>query len=277
MSELIKEKQDLTYLKFSKIRNSSGTAGSFLKAYDTVDNRKVYYKLSNYDSLNGIIGHESINELIVDRLLNIFEFDHLHYDLINADVLIDDKNINTYLCRSFDYKNKEESKIALDLFYEFEKEENEKPLDFFIRCGFEKEVYEMIVTDFIVLNRDRHGANIEILVNYKNNSFRLAPMFDHGFSLLSTCLTKKDIESFDVIKDRQIQSFFASKSAYDNLELIPNDSLPIIKKYKDEYKEELLMDLQDIVDDTLLEKIWELISKRWKYYENFCDKKRSQG
>ena len=36
MNRIIHEKQDMTHLSWSKIRNSSGTAGSFLKAYSVL-------------------------------------------------------------------------------------------------------------------------------------------------------------------------------------------------------------------------------------------------
>ena len=55
---VIREKQDLTYLNWTKTRESSGTAGSFLKAYSELNGIKTYYKLSNYDTINGITGHE---------------------------------------------------------------------------------------------------------------------------------------------------------------------------------------------------------------------------
>ena len=48
-TQLVKEKQDLTYLSWSVYRNSSGTAGSFLKSYSELGGKKVYYKLSNFD------------------------------------------------------------------------------------------------------------------------------------------------------------------------------------------------------------------------------------
>ena len=60
MAYIIQEKQDLTHLSWSKIRNSSGTAGSFLKAYDDTGEIKEYYKLSNFDSVAGVVGHESV-------------------------------------------------------------------------------------------------------------------------------------------------------------------------------------------------------------------------
>ena len=47
MKQIIHEMQDMTYLSWAKMRNSSGTAGSFLKAYEE---GKIYYKRSNYDA-----------------------------------------------------------------------------------------------------------------------------------------------------------------------------------------------------------------------------------
>ena len=69
--QMVKEKQDLTYLSWSVYLNSSGTAGTFLKAYSELGGKKTYYKLSNFDKARGVIGHECVNELIVDRLLTI--------------------------------------------------------------------------------------------------------------------------------------------------------------------------------------------------------------
>ena len=115
-TRIIHEKQDLKYLQWSQIRSSSGTAGSFLKATDDLQKPKKYYKLSNYDGINGIIGHECVNELITDRLLNILGIEHLHYDLIHAEITVNDKNIDTYLCMSEDFKKIGENKAALDTF-----------------------------------------------------------------------------------------------------------------------------------------------------------------
>lgn len=41
-SQLIKEKQDMTHLSWSVYRNSSGTAGSFLKSYSELGGKKIY-------------------------------------------------------------------------------------------------------------------------------------------------------------------------------------------------------------------------------------------
>lgn len=55
-NKIIMETQDLTYLKWSHIRSSSGTAGTFLKSESVIEGKKIYYKLSNFDFVNGVIG-----------------------------------------------------------------------------------------------------------------------------------------------------------------------------------------------------------------------------
>lgn len=155
---IVKEKQNLTYLSWAKIRNSSGTAGSFLKSYSEINGKKVYYKLSNYDTYKGIIGHECVNEIIVDRLLTILGIEHLSYSLIHADIFLNDNAYETYLCASDDFKDANESKIALDAYYQTERLEGEAPLDFCIRKGWEEYIYQMLVVDYLILNRDRHGT-----------------------------------------------------------------------------------------------------------------------
>ncbi len=39
----------------------------------------------------------------------------------------------------------------------------------------------------MILNKDRYGANIEVLRNNKNNIIRSVPLFNHGLSLLFQC------------------------------------------------------------------------------------------
>ena len=101
-------------MSWSVNRNSLGIGGSFLKAYSELGGTKTYYKPSNFDKTRGIIGHECVNELIVDRLLTILGIPHLPYQLIHADVSVDGRTHEVYLCASEDFKAKSESKTALD-------------------------------------------------------------------------------------------------------------------------------------------------------------------
>lgn len=272
-TEIIHEKQDLTYLSWSLIRSSSGTAGSFLKATDDLQQPKIYYKLSNYDGINGIVGHECINEIIVDRLLNILEIEHLHYDLIHADIDVDGKEMENYLCASKDFKAHGEHKVALDAYYQAEKLDGETPLQFCTRNGWSDFIYKMLVVDFLILNRDRHGANIEVLRNARKKSLRLAPIFDHGLSLLFNCHTEEEINQFDVMKDRAVQCFVGSRSAQQNLMLIPKDEILALNPLQHTHKAYLLEGLDGIIPQSLQNKIWDMIWQRWEYYENLCSQR----
>lgn len=272
--QIILEKQDLTYLNWAKIRNSSGTAGTFLKAYSELGDKKTYYKLSDYDTVKGIIGHESVNEIIVDRLLNLLGIEHLSYSLIYADIILDGKVCTAFVCASDDFKQKGEDKTALDTYYELEHLDGELPFDFCIRQGWEKQIYEMLVVDFLILNRDRHGANIEVLRNKKKKMIRLAPLFDHGLSLLFN--VKDDfsqLDKIDISEDKRVQCYVGSNSTLENLNLIPKNKLPHFKIPEKEDFKKIFEDIDVILPRELLDKISEMIWRRLMYYEDFCNKK----
>ena len=113
MNDIIKELTDLRYLNWTKSRKSSGTAGSFLKSYDDTGTIKKYYKISDFDTTLGIVGHECVNEIIAQRLMNIIGIEHLEYKLIHALIHIGGKEYETFLCESLDYKKAGEQKITL--------------------------------------------------------------------------------------------------------------------------------------------------------------------
>lgn len=269
--QLVKEKQDLTYLSWSVYRNSSGTAGSFLKSYSELGGKKVYYKLSNFDKVQGVIGHECVNELIVDRLLTILGIPHLPYQLIHADIMLEGEIQDVYLCASDDFKEKGESKIALDAYKEREALPKESALEFCVRMGWENYIYQMLVVDYLILNRDRHGANIEVLRNSRKKTLHLAPLFDHGLSLLCRCMNDSQVEVFDVMEDKLCNNFIGSRSTWENLKLIPKDKMPALNPLRESDREIIMEGLDGIISGTLQDKIWEMIWKRWCAYEDFCN------
>ena len=271
LDQIIHELQDMTHLSWAKARNSSGTAGSFLKAYEDGVDGKTYYKLSNYDAWRGIVGHECVNEIIVDRLLTILGISHLPYQLIHAKILVDQKEYETWLCASRDFKQRGESKIALDAYYQAESLPNESPMDFCIRCGWESTVYEMLVVDYLILNRDRHGANMEVLRNQRKKTIRLAPLFDHGLSLLSRCESTEAMLREDVMADKPVQCFVGSRSSWENLRLIPRDQRPPLHPLTENDRAILLEGLSEALDQQWLDRIWEMIWKRWQAYEDLCN------
>ncbi len=267
MRDIILEIQDLRHLQWSKIRNSSGSAGSFLKSYDDTGDRKIYYKLSDFDTLNGIVGHECVNEIVVQRLLSHLDIKHLEYRLIHALVKIDDKEYETYLCESYDFKKKSEKKLTLEEFYEMLRSQNDTPLQFCLRLGLDEYIYNMLTIDYLILNRDRHGANTEVLIDAKNRTVRPAPLFDHGLSLLCRCHTPEEVKAFDVLADRKVQSFVGGSSAVENLSLVPVSHLKAMPQVNYSMRDDILAGLDRILSDAHLDRIWEMIIGRWEYID----------
>jgi len=267
MPQIISDLQDLTYLSWAQARQSSGTAGSFLKSYDDSGPRKVYYKLSDYRAGTGIVGHECINEIVVDRFLSLLGIDHLGYRLIHANVLVDGAVYETWLNASDDFKAPGESKIALDTYYELQRAQDESPLSFCIRMGWSQRIWEMLVVDYLILNRDRHGANLEVLRNPRARSIRLAPLFDHGLSLLWQCHTTDAIGAFDVMQDVRVQSFVGTHSAEDNLNLIPHDEFPKLKSLYESDRSALFDGLEAATSPEWQDAVWSMIWQRWCHLE----------
>ncbi len=102
-------------------------------------------------------------------------------------MVVEEKVWETYVCASQNFRKKDEDKQPLDVFYENERKEGEGSLEFCVRRGWGKYIWQMLVVDYLILNRDRHGANIEVLRDKKKESICLAPLFDHGLSLLCRC------------------------------------------------------------------------------------------
>lgn len=164
---------DLTHLKWTLSRNSSGTAGSFLKSYEQSGGIKYYYKLSNFDTVRGFYGHECLNEIIAQNIAAALHIPHLEYDLICADVKIDHQHYRTWLTRSADFKKAGEHKLAFETYYEINKNPDEDVWIFIERNQLTQYFYNIFILDYLICNRDRHGANIEVLEKKAYTTWRL--------------------------------------------------------------------------------------------------------
>lgn len=261
-----------TDLTWSKTRRSSGTAGSFLKAEEFVNGRKIYYKLSNFEQGKGVVGHECINEIIVDRILDIWGIEHLHYDLFHMKINVFGDEMITWVCASEDFKKAGESKIAMDLWYEMEALNGESPMEFIRRKGYEDYIYNMLAVDYLILNRDRHGANIEVLKNRLSRAYSPAPLFDHGLSLILENDPDK-IHAFDITKTKQVQCFVGRTDSEYNVRLIPRDQMPELRAFSKEDYEYIFADMETCISSELREKIWEMINFRRNLYEDIRNQK----
>lgn len=57
-----------------------------------------------------------------------------------------------------------------------------------------------------------------------DGTIQLAPLFDHGVSLLFSCYDNEEMASeYDVMKDRMCNNYFFTRSLEENLNYIPKD------------------------------------------------------
>lgn len=268
MQDIICELQDMKHLDWAARKMSPGTPGGFLKAYEEVNGKRLYYKLSNYDSYRGVFGHECVNELIVSRVMDILRIPHVKYKLIHARIVIDGKEQETWVSVSENFRKDNEEKLAYDLYYDLQKEDNESPLEFAIRNGWGLYMYQMFCIDYLIANRDRHGSNLEVLRNDEEDSVRMAPLFDQGVSLLfSTYGDEKLLKEIDVMRDFSVNNYIGSKSLEYNLSLIPKEYDLQIWKLKIEDQDYIFNGIDHVLSEIHREKIWEMIWKRWCFFE----------
>jgi hypothetical protein len=122
----------------------------------------------------------------------------------------------------------------------------------------------MFVFDYLIINRDRHGANLEVL---KNDEKKLSPLFDNGLSFVCTHTEVIEVSDFDVLHDRPVNNFIGERSLKRNLSYI-DAALPF-NELKREHKTILFNGLEGILDVAYYDKIWEIIAARWENVKGF--------
>lgn len=270
MRDIVVELQDLRHLAWTEKANISGTGGCFLKAREETGAGTWYYKLSCYDSYRGIYGHECVNEIIASRLMEKLGIAHLEYRLVRALVSIDGKDYETWLNRSRNFRKPGERKQALDTFFDLRKQPGESPLELCERYGWREQIERTMLIDYLIANRDRHGANIEVLQS-RDGSLRLAPVFDNGLSLVFSCYEDEErARSFDALRDVNANNYLGTRSLEENLRRFVSKDLRITALEQGDI-EEILSGLDAVLPLSHREKIAEMIEKRWKAYEVLRD------
>lgn len=171
-------------------------------------------------------------------LFTILGIEHLEYQLIHAKIEID---------------------------HQINAKPGTSHYDFCVKNGWQEYIDTMLAVDFLILNRDRHGANIEVLRNARKRSLRIAPLFDHGLSLLCSCYSEEQIKKFDIMEDKPCQNFIGSRLTLENLNLIQNKASIFKNRLTENDRGIIFKDLQNTLSAEHMDKIWEMIDTRWRY------------
>ena len=250
---------DLRGEVWSRTAGSLASDGVYMKTELPIDGTMYYLKLSRYDSFRGIYGHESVNELIAYRLGKILSFNVPEGYLRKCIVRIDDREHETYVFAAKSYKTKG-SRMAFENFYlDNRQSENESPLDLCKRFDWTDEIYKMFIFDYLIINRDRHGANLEVM---KNGKIFLSPFLDNGLSFVCSCTDESELKSFDIMENRAVNNFIGEKRLETNLRMI--DKNIAFNQLNVSDLDNLFSGLHGVLPESYFDIIRTIIQRRWQ-------------
>jgi len=258
------EPWDLLDIVWSKTAGSLASDGVYMKSEMIIDGKNHYLKLSRYDSYRGVYGHESVNELIASRLGELLGFDVPKGELRRGLVQIDGKVHDAYVFVAQNYKEKG-SRVAFEDFYVDNRlSGSESPLDFCLRFGWAENIFKMFIFDYLIINRDRHGANMEVM---KNGEKKLSPYFDNGLSFACSCTDESELDAFNSEEDRPVNNFIGEKRLSENLSKI-NKKVEF-NELRESDRDILFSGLSGVLTERYLTVIWEIIWRRWLDVKKF--------
>ena len=152
---------DLTGYTWHELSEAGTSHGSLYKVTLNYNGKTYFLKLSMIIGKE-VVGHESINEVVVSRLLDVLKLPHTRYDLIVAKIKIKDDIFVAPICVSESFVHDNETAIPLE---EYCTLRNVEPLVAMKTLGFQEYLDRLFAVDFLIVNRDRHGYNIELLQN----------------------------------------------------------------------------------------------------------------
>lgn len=196
-------------------KSNHSTDGVVPKAYY----RGEYYKLSSFNPYDGFYGNEAVTECVVSDVLDTMRVPHIKYRLVMGDLVYDGKPYQTPVCISKDFNPLKRPTISLERYLRSHAV-GKPPLEACIALGFFDYVYTMFLVDFLILNRDRHGSNIELIDG------QLIPLFDHGLALMAL----QDVHTWNHWSGDVVNNFVGSTSLRKNLSLIPASKWPAVQK-----------------------------------------------
>lgn len=235
--------KDLTFLKWSYSSSSSG--GTYLKSEYGSGSNKVYFKLPDFKQ-GRFTGCETVIEVIASRLGTFLGFPVLKYMGDTSVIDIDGQRYNTFVARSRNYVKSGYTAIPLITDYLTNRlSKTESALDYCRRIGLQEYLDYVFIFDYLIINVDRHGHNIELLYDNDNN-FIPSPIFDNGRALTYEYGNNLTLmQNWDYKIDNAVNNFVGSIHPESNLKNVSRQyKLP---RLTDEAYKKIFYGLGDVI------------------------------
>lgn len=134
-----------------------------------------FYKLSNYNQVDGFYTNEPIYEELAYKIGELYELNVVKTNTELAKVMYNNKEYEAYVAISDRYDTKNQY-LPIEKYCIINKI---KPLELLKNDKYKEDLMKIIQFDFLINNIDRHGRNIEI------NDSEIAPIFDNSLSFFS--------------------------------------------------------------------------------------------
>lgn len=194
---------DLRYIDWN---NLTVTSPGMVPKY--IDSNK-FYKLSSYNELVGFYGTEPIYEELAFHIGKSLGVNVVKTDTLMAKIIYNGIEYETLVSISPNFSQNKQ-------YFPIEKYclvNNLMTLDLF-KSHYSSELFNILIFDFIINNKDRHGRNIEL------NEWEIAPCFDNSFSF---CSKIEDSQlNPKLYQDYMANNYIGYPNLYKNLELILN-------------------------------------------------------
>lgn len=187
--------------QFSPTTPELSTDGAFEKCWMREKDAKIYlYKRGSEGAANS--GMEPYSEVFATQLLNVLGFPHVEYNTIKYHDKL------TSRCELF---TSEKAGYVNFAAYTGKRTTVSEKIDIYKSLGLEERFREMVVTDAIILNTDRHEGNFGFLVdNDSGEIIGAAPLFDHNLSLLQGSMEHDDIIEYIEMQTPRIGDDFVA-------------------------------------------------------------------
>lgn len=243
----------------SGVLNTSGTQGMFLKTSYIDNGQRYYVKTGEYNEYTGFGGFEPYYEVIVSRLARKLGIPCVMQHLDKATFEYKGKRYCTDVCVSKSYRKDYESRLTFEKYYE-QANKGEDVVSFAQRT-MGSLFSQMLILDFVITNRDRHGANIEFY-NHKGK-ITPAPLFDNGLSFFCFCLDDNAICKSDVMSNMAVNNYIGSRSLFYNLRFV--DKSVKLNYFDEHFKSYLFRGLITALTKEHRDMIWLQITRRLSY------------